>query len=80
MLKACGVIGAIDKGKEVHNEISRQGLLKHDIVLGGDLADVYAKCGSLCWAESVLEKLYPRKVCWTMQLQAILKRGNVNRL
>ena len=37
-----------DKGKEVHDEISRQGLLEHDIVLGGALMHMYAKCGVLC--------------------------------
>ena len=57
ILKACASTGAIDKGKEVHDEISRQGLLKHHIVLGGALVHMYAKCGALCQAQSVLEKL-----------------------
>jgi hypothetical protein len=47
ILKACAVIGAIDKGKEVHDEISRQGLLELHIVLGGALVDMYSKCGAL---------------------------------
>ena len=34
ILKACAKgAGAIHKAKEVHDEISRQGLLEHDIVL-----------------------------------------------
>ena len=42
------VIGSIYKGKKVHDEISRQGLLEHHIVLGGALVDMYVKCGALC--------------------------------
>ena len=53
-LKACGTIGAIDKGKEFHNEIARQGLLEHDIVLGGAL--MYAKCGHLCQTRHKVSK------------------------
>ncbi|KAI5084976.1 hypothetical protein GOP47_0001145 [Adiantum capillus-veneris] len=65
ILKACAAIGAVDKGKQVHNEISRQGLLEHDLVLGGALVDMYAKCGALPQAQSVLEKLPSRNVvCW----------------
>ena len=46
-LKACAATRAIDKGKEVHDEISKQGLLENHIVLRGPLVDMHAKCGAL---------------------------------
>ncbi|MCO5595894.1 hypothetical protein L7F22_049945 [Adiantum nelumboides] len=47
ILKACAMIGAIDKGKQIHDEIIPQGLLENDVGLGGALVDMYAKCGAL---------------------------------
>ena len=38
---------AIDKGKEVHDVLSRQGLFEHDIMLGGAVMHIYARCGPL---------------------------------
>ena len=43
--------------KEIHDEILRQGLLEHHIVLGGALVHMFAKCGAFRQAQSVLEKL-----------------------
>ena len=54
---------AIDEGKEVHGEISRQGLLENDIVLGGALMHMYGKCGPLRQAQSVLEKILSHAKC-----------------
>ena len=45
ILKACATIGATDEGKQIHEEIARQGLLQNGIVLGNALVDMYAKCG-----------------------------------
>jgi pentatricopeptide repeat protein len=59
-LKACGSIGAIDKGKQIHNEIMSRGLLEKDIMLGMGLIDMYAKCGALGKAQEVLTGL-PRQ-------------------
>ncbi|KAI5062775.1 hypothetical protein GOP47_0023314 [Adiantum capillus-veneris] len=62
ILKACGISGAVDKGKEIHDEIIRQGLLGDNNVLSGALVDMYAKCGALSEAKRVLEKLPSRDV------------------
>ncbi|MCO5592424.1 hypothetical protein L7F22_046427 [Adiantum nelumboides] len=62
ILKSCAVIGGIDMGKQIHDDIMRQGLLEHDIVVGGALVDMYAKRGALLLAESVLEELPSHKV------------------
>ena len=54
-LKACGSIGAIDKGKQIHDDISSKGFLRHDTILGTALVDMYAKCGALEKAKQVME-------------------------
>mgnify|MGYP000668626338 CR=1 FL=1 len=55
ILKACGSIGAIEKGKEIHEEILSRGFLEKDMVLANALVDMYAKCGTLSKAEEVLK-------------------------
>ncbi|KAI5057963.1 hypothetical protein GOP47_0027978, partial [Adiantum capillus-veneris] len=75
-LKACAVAGAVDKGKQIHDEILRQGLLEHDIVLGNVLVDMYAKCGALPQAQSVLEKLPSRNiVAWSALIAGYAQNG-----
>ncbi|KAI5070709.1 hypothetical protein GOP47_0015052 [Adiantum capillus-veneris] len=76
ILKACAVIGAVDKGKQIHDEISRQGLLERSIVLGGALVDMYAKCGALSEARAVLEKLPSRQVVsWSALISGYVEEG-----
>lgn len=57
ILKACGSIGAIEKGKDLHSEIARKGLLGKDTMLGGALVDMYANCGALEMAREVFDEL-----------------------
>ena len=47
ILKACMNTGAINKGKQIHDESVQRGLLEEDIVLGTTLVDMYARCGML---------------------------------
>ena len=61
-LKACSTIGAPEKGKIIHAEIERQGLLESDIVVGNSLVDMYARCGLLVKAQKVLEELHDQNV------------------
>ncbi|KAI5057960.1 hypothetical protein GOP47_0027975 [Adiantum capillus-veneris] len=75
-LKACAVVGAIDKGKEIHDEISKQGLLENNVVLSTALLDMYAKCGALPQAQSVLEKLASRSVIsWNALITGYAQKG-----
>ena len=57
ILKACGSTKAIHKGKQIHDEIVRRGMLGENTVLGNALVDMYAKCGMLVKAEHVLMEL-----------------------
>ncbi|KAI5056866.1 hypothetical protein GOP47_0028684 [Adiantum capillus-veneris] len=66
ILKACGIMQDIDMGKQIHDEIVSQGLLRNDVVLGNALVDMYAKCGVLLKAQQVLDELPVRDVIsWT---------------
>ncbi|KAH7297185.1 hypothetical protein KP509_26G057900 [Ceratopteris richardii] len=76
-LKACGAIGAVEKGEEIHTEIERRGLLEEGLV-GSTLVDMYARCGSLTKAQQVLDTLSLRNVVsWTslMAGYALIGKG-----
>jgi pentatricopeptide repeat protein len=62
VLKACGSIGAIEKGRMIHDKVQRMGLISENIELGTALVDMYAKCGMLVKASQVLEELTHRDV------------------
>ncbi|KAI5059667.1 hypothetical protein GOP47_0025986, partial [Adiantum capillus-veneris] len=57
LLKACGIMQDIDMGKQIHDEIVSQGLLKRDNVLCRALVDMYSKCGVLLEAQKVFNEL-----------------------
>ncbi|KAH7289752.1 hypothetical protein KP509_30G017600 [Ceratopteris richardii] len=66
ILKACGSLRDIEKGKKIHIEVARQGLLLNDVVLGNVLVDMYAKCGELQYAHQVFNELPVKdKMGWT---------------
>ncbi|KAH7366424.1 hypothetical protein KP509_18G077400 [Ceratopteris richardii] len=76
ILKACGSIRALDKGEQVHEEISRQGLLGKDCALGNALVDMYAKCGDLKKAQQVFEELPSRDVVtWSALISGYTQQG-----
>ena len=76
ILKACGKIRAIDKGKQIHDEIMSRGLLEKDVVLGNALVDMYAKCGMLIKAQQVLEELPVRNlVSWSALIAGYAQQG-----
>jgi pentatricopeptide repeat protein len=76
ILKACGSIGAIDKGRQVHEELITEELLQTSIVLGNALVDMYAKCGMLAKARWVLEHLPVRDIIsWSTLIAGYAERG-----
>ncbi|KAI5067683.1 hypothetical protein GOP47_0018211 [Adiantum capillus-veneris] len=76
ILKSCGSIGAIEKGEEIHDTISRRGLLENNIVLGTALVDMYAKCGALEKAQRVLKVLQSRDVVsWSALISGYAQQG-----
>jgi pentatricopeptide repeat protein len=78
ILNACGSTGAIDKGKQIHEEISSRNMLDDDIVLGNALIDMYAKCGALAKAQEVLEDLPLRNtISWSTLISGYAQHGQV---
>ena len=76
VLKACGILGAIEKAKQIHDDIVNRGLLRKDIVLGTALVDTYAKCGVLTKAKQVLEELPARNiVTWNALIAGYAQQG-----
>ncbi|XP_024960502.1 pentatricopeptide repeat-containing protein At4g25270, chloroplastic [Cynara cardunculus var. scolymus] len=73
VLKACGGLGLIHVGEEVHREIIRRGYGNNGFVLNG-LVDMYAKCGNIVRARKVFDKI-PSKdvVSWNSMLTGYVK-------
>ncbi|KAH7283110.1 hypothetical protein KP509_35G061000 [Ceratopteris richardii] len=80
LLKACGSIGAVDRGEKLHKEISKQELLQKDYVLGTALVDMYAKCGALTKAHQVLKELsYRDAAAWNALIAGSVQRGEAEK-
>ncbi|KAI5058798.1 hypothetical protein GOP47_0026968 [Adiantum capillus-veneris] len=79
LLKACGSLRDAEKGKAIHVEIVRQGLLEKDSVLGNALVDMYAKCGAVEQAQQVFDRLPMRdNVGWTSLIIGYCEHGASN--
>ncbi|XP_057865942.2 putative pentatricopeptide repeat-containing protein At3g23330 [Cryptomeria japonica] len=63
ILPACGKLGALDQGMEIHQKIIKSGLLT-DVVTNA-LIDMYTKCGSIHKARELFDKMHnPTLVSW----------------
>lgn len=56
-LHGCFLLQEVQIGKQIYKEISIQGLLEEEGVLGNVLIDTYAKCGELMKAKVVFYEL-----------------------
>ena len=76
IFKACSSLRAIDKGKQIHDEIVRRGLLEKHVALGNALVDMYAKCGLLAKAHQILKELPIRnEVSWSTLISRYAQEG-----
>ncbi|KAL5567254.1 hypothetical protein UlMin_030418 [Ulmus minor] len=68
VLKACLGLMDLNKGKEVHAVVEKLGFAD-DVSVGNAMIDMYCKCGSLCYARKVFDKMTERDVaCWTSMI------------
>eukprot|EP00250_Pteridium_aquilinum_P019331 c24391_g2_i2 orf=865-3561(+) len=79
ILKACGSIGAVDKGRELHVHIVWDGF-ERDSSVGSALINMYARCGSLLEARAVFDDIPVRDVvAWSSMIKsyAMNHEGNM---
>ncbi|KAJ7523169.1 hypothetical protein O6H91_18G040000 [Diphasiastrum complanatum] len=75
VLKACANLAALEKGKQVHNQVM-QSQCESDIFVGSCLVDMYAKCGSIEDAWLVFSSMPTRTVVsWSIMIMAYAKCG-----
>ncbi|KAI5081261.1 hypothetical protein GOP47_0004444 [Adiantum capillus-veneris] len=76
VLKAYATLRDLEKGKKIHDKVAKQGLLQDHIELGTALLDMYAKCGDLPKAQSVLDSLPSRDVIsWNALIAGYAQEG-----
>ena len=79
-LKACGSIGARDKGQKLHSYIITKGLLESDDLLGNSLVDMYIKTKLLEEAQEVFDRLFIHDVIsWTMLITGYSEYGDASK-
>ena len=77
ILKACTTVRVADNGKQIHDEIARQGLQQNDIVLGNVVVDMYVKCGTISKVQQVHNGLPSWDVVsWTAVIVGYVQVGH----
>ena len=75
VLKACGGIGLVRVGEEVHRHVVRRGFANDGFVLNA-LVDMYAKCGDIVKARKIFDKITSRDlVSWNAMLTGYVRHG-----
>ncbi|CAN6453898.1 unnamed protein product [Victoria cruziana] len=77
VLPACGAMGMLRSGKQLHSVTYRHGL-DRNIHVGTALIDMYAKCGRVSEARKVFDQLPTKTVaCWNAMIGCYGKHGRV---
>eukprot|EP01018_Ginkgo_biloba_P001352 Gb_05293 [translate_table: standard] len=75
VLPACATLAALEQGKEIHEDIIKNGF-QSDVFVGSALVDMYAKCGSIKNARDVFDKMHQRDVVsWTAMIDGYAMHG-----
>lgn len=76
ILSACGLVGLLDMGKEVHAQILKNSIEKN-MYIGSTLVWLYCKCGAYVYATNVLENMPLRDVVsWTAMISGHARHGH----
>lgn len=80
LLKACGTIGAMDKGEAIHGMIVTRGFSpRENALMGTALVDMYAKCGALAKARAMFDRIEARNVvAWNALIAGYAQVGEEN--
>lgn len=75
VLTACGSIGALQMGRQVHGDIARRGL-DLNVVVCSTLINMYIDCASLAEARMVFDKLSTSNIVpWTAMISGYTRHG-----
>jgi len=75
VLPACANLAALEYGKELHDDIVRNGF-QSDMFVGNALVDMYGKCGRVLDARKVFNKMPERDVVsWTAVICGYAQNG-----
>uniref|UniRef100_A0A0D9V736 Pentacotripeptide-repeat region of PRORP domain-containing protein n=1 Tax=Leersia perrieri TaxID=77586 RepID=A0A0D9V736_9ORYZ len=61
ILKACARVSALSEGEQMHNHITKLGLLS-DVFISNSLIHLYAACGNICHARSIFDEMLVKDV------------------
>ncbi|KAI5084969.1 hypothetical protein GOP47_0001138 [Adiantum capillus-veneris] len=76
-LKACCNMGATEKGRELHAEITKQGLPGADVSIANTLIGMYSKFGLLAEAKQVFDSSVVKSVvAWNAIIAAYTEQGH----
>ncbi|RZC79923.1 hypothetical protein C5167_042500 [Papaver somniferum] len=75
VLSACSHLGALDQGRWVHVYMEKNNV-RMTVTLGTALVDMYSKCGNMCKAVEVFEKMREKNVyTWSSFMNGLAING-----
>jgi pentatricopeptide repeat protein len=75
-LKACGMMGSVEIGEDLHADIRKHRLLKEDAMVGTALVDMYSKCGAVDKARECFDQLPAQNVMsWSAMISGYVQNG-----
>ncbi|KAK1437946.1 hypothetical protein QVD17_03746 [Tagetes erecta] len=75
VLTACGNLGRLKQGKEVHSKVITSAI-QDNVVVDSSLVDMYGKCGSMYESQTVFNRMTkPNSVSWCALLSGYCQKG-----
>ncbi|XP_076923572.1 pentatricopeptide repeat-containing protein At1g03540-like [Bidens hawaiensis] len=76
ILTACGNLGRLKQGKQVHSKVVTSGI-QDNVVVDSSLVDMYGKCGSVYESQMVFDRITaPNSVSWCALLSGYCQTGD----
>ncbi|XP_010556824.1 PREDICTED: pentatricopeptide repeat-containing protein At1g03540 isoform X1 [Tarenaya hassleriana] len=76
LLMACGNLGRIRQGREIHGKVTTSGMLCGNVVVQSSLLDMYGKCGFVKEARRVFDGMSEKNsVSWSALLGGYCQNG-----